>query len=334
MGGFGLRRKSRELRVPSSPPTAPTGDEHEVKEVLELIKRDRDDPTAMKQRRNSKESMKESQMNVPSTPTGSNGSLTPSNTPSQTPDRLRSKWTDKDEAAAINNLIKEAKASGGEAIKERRRSKEGLDLTSHPSKPSKTAAGATSCRSSSRTSQPNAEVSEINRKIAEDRRLRREMKEREDAEKAARKRVEDMQAEIYRAEIDAEKAELEQKAHVADAVARGSAKAAAAKAGGVFHTKAEWERFNSDHKAEVAELQRKIEALKLMLISTAAENLKDDGQKDSTRKKRPSFINQMSESFKRMNGSNHGGNLYRQLARSASVPFRRPPATPVLVPNL
>lgn len=333
-----MRRKSRELRVPSPQPTAPTGDEDEVKEVLELIKRDRDDPTAMKKRRNSKESMKESQMNVTSTPTGGKGSLTPSNapsnTPSQTPDRLRSKWTDKDEAAAINNLIKEAKASGGEAIKERRRSKEGLDLASHPSKPSKTAAGATSYRSSSRTSQPNAEVAEINRKIAEDRRLRREMKEREDAEKAARKHVEDMQAEIYRAEIDAEKAELEQKAHVADAVARGSAKAAAAKAGGVFHTKAEWERFNSDHKAEVAELQRKIETLKLMLISSAAENLKDDGQKGSTRKKRSSFINQMSDSFKRMNGSNHGGNLYRQLARSASTPFRRPPATPVLVPNL
>jgi hypothetical protein len=159
---------------------------------------------------------------------------------------------DSGEAAEINELLKK----GSAGVKERRRlSKESMQ--SSPARPKKD--------DDSKASTLSPEAAEINRKIAEDRRARRASKELKDAEKSALTQAEQrlamMSSEVLRAEEEAEAAALHHDGNVADARARGAAKAAATRAGGVFHTKSEWQAHENAHKAEVASLEQRIEAL-------------------------------------------------------------------------
>lgn len=238
MVGFGRsRKKSKEVLVTTSGPTVtpmesgPTGNEVYL-EVLNLIK---DDATAggeaiQKRRRNSTSVIMRQQMDLTEKPKV------------KLPGVVRA---DSSEAAEINELLR--KGSG--AVRERRMSKEALQPL---------AARQTPKKDSPKGSSLSPEAAEINRKIQEDRQKRRASKELQDADKSALtqavQKLASMSDEVHRAEEEAEAAALQHDGNVADARARGAAKAAAARAGGVFHTKAEWQALKNEHEAEVASL--------------------------------------------------------------------------------
>lgn len=274
---------------PATAMTAVTGAHGDVvKEVLALIQDDRADKDAIaKRRRNS----------TPAVMQADRAAVTQKGHGSS----FQSGWTDSSEAAAINEAIKEARA--------RRMSKEAIQPVSERGHAKKNKGDAT-------TKSPvklSPEAAEINRRIAEDRRVRRASKELEDAEKAALKRAEEkllsMGSEVRRVEAEAEEMALAHDGNVADARARGAAKAAATRAGGVFHTKGEWQAVQNAHKAEVASLEQKVAALTEELRAARADRNDDESSH------RGSLFGQLTSSFKRPQSPG----LRRQVSSSSFV---------------
>jgi hypothetical protein len=311
MVGFGRsRKKSKEVLVPTSGPTVtpmesgPTGKEVYL-EVLNLIK---EDATAggeaiQKRRRNSTPAIMQQQMDL---------DLVAEKPKVKLPGVVRA---DSSEAAEINELLK--KGSG--AVRERRMSKEALQPL---------AARQTPKKDSPKGSSLSPEAAEINRKIQEDRQKRRASKELQDAEKSALTQAEQklasMSDEVRRAEEEAEAAAQQHDGNVADARARGAAKAAAARAGGVFHTKAEWQALKNAHEAEVASLEQKISSLQDQLEGKSPGGKSPGGQRGVLASLGSSFKKNVSTSFKRSKspgvlraaGTSLGG-LHRQSSSSS-----------------
>jgi hypothetical protein len=280
MVAFGRsRKKSKEVMIPTSEPptaatTAPTGHDP-IKEALSLIQEDKIDGAAIqKRRRNSTPAIMQQNMPEHGAPVKV-----------KLPGVMR---VDSTEAAEINELIKETKKDGGGAVRERRKSKESLKpLTAQPQKKKEE-------ETVSKAVSP--EVAAINQKIAEDRRQRRASKELDAAKFAAEERLMSMESEVRRAEADAEAeaAALQHDSNLADARARGAAKAAATRAGGVFHTKGEWQALQTAQKDEVASLERRIEELEEKLYATTR---KLEGGESSPSK--GSILGMLGGSFKR-----------------------------------
>lgn len=143
-------------------------------------------------------------------------------------------------------------------MRERRKSKESIKPSAQPQKKKEETA-----------SKLSPEAAEINQKIAEDRRMRKASMELDAAKRSAEERLTSMESEVRRAEAEAEAeaVALQHDGHLADARARGAAKAAATRAGGVFHTKSEWQALQTAHKEEVASLERRVEELEEKLYA-------------------------------------------------------------------
>lgn len=221
MGIMGKRRKSKEaaaeLALDTPQPTGEQDKKSEAAEINMLIKATDGGANtgAIRERRMSA------------------GLLDPNSMPKQR--RMSA------EAEAINNLLSQTRAEGTEALRQRRASKEKAGETKKPKESPKSSNGDSPDKVTFAEPAPmSAMAQEINRRIQEDRRVRRASQELQDAERVALERMHTLNKQVEAAEAEAEEQALGQNAAIAGAAARGAAKAAALKANGVFVSNNEW----------------------------------------------------------------------------------------------
>jgi len=302
MGLGRSRKKSQEKMAGTTSPaqappaTAPTRDV--IQEALSLINQDQNNTGALQKRRRN------------STPAVLQHILDEDDLFEKRGTTNLGGWTDKSEAAKINDLIK----AGTGAVRERRKSKEG----GTPAKPK------------AEEEKPKVKISsealEINRKIAEDRRVRRASKEHDDAEKEAMKKAEakllSLSDKVREVEAEAEAEALAHDENVANARTRGAAKAAAKNAGGVFHTYAEYQALMNAHKAEVSSQAQRIETLEAQLSALKAQVGDGSAHKGSV-------FGSLATSFKRSKSPTVGAragsspNPLRRQASSSGSSFKK-----------
>lgn len=342
MGAFGRSRKklkepkeSKEDPKPASAdspirkvvvPTA--GDE--VRQVLELIRKDATDPEAIRKRRASKEgNSKESTSKMKRLQHRFAGCVVDSQEAH-------------DEAEAINQLIRQANATSGGAIRERRKNKGDSNRSALDP------AASTARRPSNEPSQPHRERSRTSaaarevsqQKVVEDRQIRTsserdgEIGRTQDKAEDAKPAQETAEAPVAREQHDTTH---EQEVNQADSRARGTAKAAAKLAHGVFHTLDEWQSLVCDHREKVETLERKVAALTAALAAreelACAKDTK--AQVGSERPRRLSFSGKITSSLHRLSVPRAGFQHDQldtttahappedELPRSTSAPFRR-----------
>lgn len=188
------------------------------------------------------------------------------------------------EFVAINKFIKQNKSDGGQSLRERRRSKEiAGDTAGEKTPPSsnrrdsindKVRFSPSALEQVDKTQQLEMETRAINQRINEDRRVRRVSKELVEAEKAAHAKMSAMSREVVAAEAEAEKQELDHGAALSGAQARGAAKAAAIRAGGIFVPTAEYAALHEELKQlkrQVTQLKDEKQAGELLFAKLAAK---------------------------------------------------------------
>lgn len=266
MGRFKRLSKEKPVGPAAHPPAAaPTKDE--VSEINDLIKATKggESTSPLRERRRTTGTVSD---------------------PSKLPRDQEINKTQSVEAAAINDFIKQNKSDGGKSLRERRRSKEHMPGEKTPPSSRRDSIDKVHFapfaleqvdRNQQKELETKAlekvdtsaqlEAKAINQRITEDRRVRRASKELVDAEKTAHAKMSAMNREVAAAEAEAEKQWLEHGAALSGAQARGAAKAAAMRAGGIFVPTTEYAALQD----ELKELKKQV--IKLREEKKASQSL-------------------------------------------------------------